>query len=239
LEEESKLVVVDIKIVNSWPYDSDGFQAVNGINLNRNAGGVDLYLATKKVSIDYAVKNNMAPLYGLAVTRQGYDMIDPVKRGYLAQDLNEGAGGDYIYVKPLRCAPGVVAKYDPPMIGLADISIITVRQVDGKRYGTPDVAPGYTLVDVDLNANTSKGDYIYFQIKSLVNPFPSQCIEISPGLFDCSTGALPASKPLKNGNIIPAGVSSQISNYMDPQYDAEEASYVFEGRNYWWREDYK
>ncbi len=58
------------------------------------------------------------------------------------------------------------------------------------------------------------------------------------GAFNCPAGVLPASNPLLNGVVIPAGVASQISNYRLPQYDAPDPSYVIDGATYWWRQLY-
>lgn len=58
------------------------------------------------------------------------------------------------------------------------------------------------------------------------------------GAFNCPAGVLPASNPLLNGAVIPAGVASQISEYRLPQYDAPDPSYVIGGVPYWWRQLY-
>ena len=150
-----RLCIVDIKIVgSSTPSPTpDGFYVIPQ-DLNENAGGDYIYVAYK-TALD--TSTSPAPVTGIQIVNTDFGewplagAIQPV--GF--KDLNEDAGGDYIYLYFFRQA------------GASPIRSICTQNSDGKvYYGMPTGVSQtkgdqiYTMDTHDLNEDAG-GDYIY------------------------------------------------------------------------------
>lgn len=115
-------------------------------DLNRGAGGDYIYLCYHKASFKPMIKNQPG-ISDLAVIF-GENAQPPAGYEKLPNDLNKGAGGEYVYLCFKKC------EYNNAEV------IKDVRVIGGS---SPDVAPDYlfTKVNGDLNKGAG-GDYIYF-----------------------------------------------------------------------------
>jgi hypothetical protein len=114
-------------------------------DLNHGAGGKYLYLCYHKAS--YRSDGENKPCIASVVIIDGKNAQPPTGYVKLPQDLNDGAGGDYIYL----CYQ--------PVPWADDVAIKDVTVIGGNNANVP--APyGYDKVPGDLNHGAG-GDYIY------------------------------------------------------------------------------
>ena len=122
-----------------------------GYDLNRGSGGDFIYLCYHKASYKPTIPNTK----GISDLTVIFGEKTPTPPGYekLPNDLNKGAGGDFVYLCFKR------TEYRD-----ADV-IKDIRVIGG---GNPDVAPDYlfTKVNGDINKGAG-GDYIYFTYSKL------------------------------------------------------------------------
>ena len=114
-------------------------------DLNRGAGGKYMYLCYHKAS--YQARGESKPCIAALQVIYGKDAQPPSGYVKLPQDLNAGAGGEYVYL----CYQ--------PAAWTDDVAIKDVTVIGGNNADVP--APyGYAKVPGDLNKG-SGGDYIY------------------------------------------------------------------------------
>ncbi|KAI1408903.1 MAC/Perforin domain-containing protein [Hypoxylon sp. FL1857] len=120
-----------------------GYQKID-VDLNQNAGGKYIYLCYHKASYS-SFGNNKEAITDLAIIFD--DERTPSGYTKMPTDLNEGAGGRYVYLCYKTSA------YNP------DTAILDIRVFSGHNA---DVAPpyGFTKINRDLNADAG-GDYVF------------------------------------------------------------------------------
>lgn len=141
-------------------------------DLNKGAGGKYIYLwYTRAMNEDYHIgvyKGPFGPVHktclsNIAISSQrkgyeqyyGYEMVDcSNNKPFPGADLNEGAGGNYIYLFEKRYNE---SSFEPWKM-LADIAIVSASS---SNFLVPQ---GWEKIDSDLNKGAG-GSYIYILIK--------------------------------------------------------------------------
>jgi hypothetical protein len=157
--------ITDLKLVSDagYSYQFGGYNRLN-LDLNKGAGGRYIYLTFHRGSSGVEFSNSNAPLTRLSVLTRSfsgnYSVSDhePIWMGQWLTDhvqvapldLNENAGGDYIYSFQSRNT-----SFGGP-----------IREVGIIASSNSNVQPpaGWERVGVDLNKGAG-GDYIYFCVK--------------------------------------------------------------------------
>jgi Calcineurin-like phosphoesterase len=140
--------ITSLLVVSSSKAASDSNQCPSSYtqiptDLNAGAGGKYIYACITRgdSSTRYGV-----PLSDLVVTASGKSAnICPGGYSRLSQDLNAGAGGDYVFFCTSRFAEGSAA--------VTDLTFITS---DGESCPS-----GYEKLETDLNSNTGAGTKLY------------------------------------------------------------------------------
>jgi hypothetical protein len=145
--------LVDLEVITSDRYGENppyGFSKID-YDLNRNAKGKYIFVCHKREKISVAGRpEDPEPITDIYIAT-GDNSSPPIPDGYLKidKDLNEGAGGKYIYLCYTR-NPGKAEKGLP---------IRSVCVVGGNTYATP--APyGFVKIETDLNQGAG-GDFIF------------------------------------------------------------------------------
>lgn len=147
-----QLAVTDVRVISSNTYSEQppyGFTKID-FDLNRNAGGRYIFVCQKQEKIPVARRQG-DPQPITAIDIVGDDDWRSIPHGYVRinQDLNEGAGGSFIFLcfstDPAKAAEGL------------PIRSITVIGGSDDNLAAPY---GFTKLKWDLNSGAG-GDFIY------------------------------------------------------------------------------